>query len=64
MTKLKEMRLLKHVKQKELALKLNVKAPTVNRMEQKGIFDTRTAAKYAKVLGCNLIFLLEGLDER
>ena len=64
MTKLKEMRLLKRIKQRDLALKLNVKPPTVNRMEQKGIYDTRTAVKYAKAIGCNPIFLLDGLDER
>lgn len=64
MTKLKQMRMLKGVKQKELAQKMNIKAPTVVRMEQKGIYDTRTAAKYAKALNCNPVFLLEGLDFR
>ena len=62
MTKLKQMRIMKGIKQIELAQKMNIKSPTIVIMERKGIYDTRTAAKYAKALHCNPIFFLEGLD--
>lgn len=64
MTKLKEMRLMKKMKQRDIAQKLNIKSPSVYMQEQKGIFDTRTAVKYAKALNCHPLFLLEGLDFR
>ena len=56
MTKLKEIRLIKKMKQIDLARILNVKPSTVNIAETKGIYDTRKALK------CNPLFLLEGLD--
>ncbi len=62
MTKLKEIRLMKKMKQIDLAKILNVKPSTVNIAETKGIYDTRMAVKYAKALKCNPFFLLEGLD--
>lgn len=62
MTKLKEIRLMKKLKQIELAKILNVKPSTVNIAETKGIYDTRMAIKYAKALKCNPLFLLEELD--
>ena len=61
MTKLKQMRLLMHLTQSELAKKVGVKPPTVNTLERVGIWNTNTAKKYAAALGCNLIFLLEGI---
>lgn len=62
MSKLKDMRTIKRMTQKELACKLNVSIPTVSTMEKKGIFDTRSAVRYAKALKCSPFFLLEGLD--
>lgn len=62
MTKIKQMRMLMGLTQKELAKRVGVSTPTVNTMERKGCYDTRTAKKYATAMGCNLIFLLDGLD--
>ncbi len=62
MTKLKQMRILMHMTQSELAKKVGVKPPTVNTLERVGIWNTNTAKKYAAALGCNLLFLLEGLE--
>ena len=56
------MRELCNITQRQLAELVGVKPPTLNVLERKGIFDTRTAAKYAKALKCNPIFLLDGLD--
>ena len=61
MSNLKQMRELKGISQKKLAELAGVKPPTVAELERKGIFDTRTAAKYAKALDCDPIFLLNGL---
>lgn len=61
-TRLKTMRELCNITQRQLAELVGVKPPTLNVLERKGIFDTRTAAKYAKALKCNPIFLLDGLD--
>lgn len=62
MSNLKTYRILKGMKQKELASKLGISAACVAVMERKGIFDTRVAVKYARVLKCNPVFLLDGLD--
>lgn len=62
MTKLKQMRLMLRMTQKELATKIGVKPPTVNSLERKGIYDTRTARKYAVALKCSPLFLLDGLE--
>ncbi len=62
MTKFKQMRKALNLTQREVANLVGVKPPTVNTMERKGIFDTRTAKKYARCLKCSPIFLLEGLD--
>lgn len=61
-TKFKQMRLVLGMTQTQVAKLAKVAVSTVNTLEQKGIFDTRTAKKYAEALGCNAIFLLEGLD--
>lgn len=61
-TRLKTMRELCNITQRQLAELVGVKPPTLNVLERKGIFDTRTAVKYAKALKCNPIFLLDGLD--
>jgi DNA-binding XRE family transcriptional regulator len=61
-SRLKLMRELLGITQKQLAETVGVKPPTLNVLERKGIFDTRTAVKYAKAMKCNPIFLLDGLD--
>lgn len=60
-TKFKQMRIMLGMTQTQVAKLAGVAVPTVNTLERKGIFDTRTAKKYAAALGCNLIFLLEGI---
>lgn len=62
MTRLKQVRESKGISQLELARLAGVKAPTVCSLERKGIFDTRTAKKYAVALNCASIILLDGLD--
>lgn len=62
MTKLKQMRLIMKLTQKKIAERIGVKPPTVNSLERKGIYDTRTAKKYAAALNCSPLFLLDGLD--
>ena len=61
-TKLKQMRMVFNMTQQQLAEIIGVKTPTVNSLERKGIFDTRTAKKYAVAFKVNPIFLLDGLD--
>lgn len=62
MTKFKQMRLSLKLTQRDVAKHVGVKPPTVNSLERKGIFDTRTAKKYAQALGVSPLFLLDGLD--
>ena len=61
MTNLKIMRQLKGLSQKGLAQKMNLKQASVCDQERKGIYDIRTAKKYAKALECSAIFVLEEL---
>ena len=58
---LKQMRIRSGITQRELATRVGVTPPAVAMLERGGIRDTRTAAKYAKALNCNPIFLLEGI---
>ncbi len=62
MTKIKQMRMVLNLTQRELAQRVGVKPPTVNSLERKGIYDTRTARKYADALKVSPLFLLDGLD--
>ena len=62
MSKLKSMRKFLGLSQKEVAAKAGVSPATLNVMESKGVFSTPTARKYAAAMGCNPVFLLEGLD--
>lgn len=62
MSNFKQMRLLMGLKQNELAKLAGVSPTTIATLEHKGIFDTRTAVKYAAVMKCNPIFLLDGLS--
>ena len=50
------------LKQKDVAKLVGVSAVSVARLDKHGCFDTRTAAKYAKAMKCNPIFLLDGLN--
>ncbi len=59
MTKLRKIREEKGLKQKDLAQILGIKTPAICIMERKGIFDIRTANKYAKALNISPFFLLE-----
>lgn len=61
MSNFKQMRILLKIKQNELAKLAGVNPSTIAVLERKGIFDTRTASKYARVMKCNPIFLLDGL---
>ena len=62
MSNFKQMRMLMGLKQNELAKLAGVSPTTIATLERKGIFDTRTASKYARVMKCNPIFLLNGLS--
>ena len=62
MTNFKRTRELQGLKQRELARLAGVSPVSIARLEKHGCFDTRTAVKYAKVLNCNPIFLLDGLS--
>lgn len=53
MTKLKEMRLRRHLRQAELARLLHVQRACVNIAEKKGIRNADAAERYAEVLGCH-----------
>lgn len=62
MTNFKRTRKLHGVKQNQLARLAGVSPVSIARLDKNGCYDTRTAAKYAKFLGCNPIFLLDGLS--
>jgi predicted transcriptional regulator len=50
------------LKQNELAKLAGVSPVSIARLEKNGCFDTRTASKYAKVMNCNPVYLLDGLS--
>lgn len=50
------------LKQKDVAKLAGVSAVSIARLDKNGCYDTRTAAKYAKAMKCNPIFLLDGLN--
>ena len=62
MSNFKQMRMLLKVKQNELAKLAGVHPSTIAVLERKGIYDTRTAVKYARIMKCNPLFLLDGLS--
>lgn len=58
-TKLKKMRLQRHMKAAELAKMLNLSRAAVCDTEHRGIKQVETAKRYAKALGCSPAELLE-----
>ena len=62
-TKLKAMRLSKKMTLEQVSQLIGVRRPTICAHEKKGIFDIRTAEKYAKAFKCPAFFLLERLDK-
>lgn len=62
MTNFKKCREMLGLKQKDVAKLAGVSAVSIARLDKHGCFDTRTAAKYAKAMKCNPIFLLDGLN--
>lgn len=62
MSNFKRYRELMGLKQIELARLAGVSAVTIAQLEKRGIYDTRTASKYAKHLKCNPIMILDGLS--
>ena len=59
MTKIKAVRVRRDIKQAELARILKVSRAAVCDIEKKGIHSISTAKKYAAVLGCPAIELIE-----
>lgn len=62
-TKIKAMRKSKNMTLERVAMVVGVRRPTVCALEKKGIYDIRTAEKYAKAFDCPALFLLERLDK-
>ena len=61
MTNFKRYREFIGLKQNDLAKKAGVSPASIARLERVGCYDTRTATKYARVMNCNPLFLLDGL---
>lgn len=64
MTNFKRCRQMLGIKQKELARRAGVSPVSIARLDRVGCYDTRTASKYAKFMGCNPVLLLDGLNFR
>lgn len=62
MSNFKKCREMLGLKQKEVAKLAGVSPVSIARLDKHGCYDTRTAAKYAKAMKCNPIFLLDGLN--
>jgi len=58
-TKLKKMRTVRKLKQCELARLSGVKPASLCELEKKGVYNIKTASKYAKWLFCDPLALLE-----
>lgn len=50
---------IKNISQAELARRLNITRMTVNIMTKKGIKSVKAAKRYAKILECNWLELIE-----
>lgn len=49
------------LRQSVLAKKAGVSPVSIARLDKVGCYDTRTAVRYAKVMKCNPLWLLDGL---
>lgn len=63
MSNFKKCRMLLGFKQSQLAKLAGVSAVSIARLDRQGCYNTKTATKYAKVMGCNPMLLLDGLPE-
>ena len=61
MSNFKKCREMLGIRQGELAKLAGVSPVSIARLDRVGCYDTRTATKYAKVMKCNPILLLDGL---
>ncbi|MGF0038893.1 helix-turn-helix domain-containing protein [Victivallis vadensis] len=59
MTKIKNMRVKRKLRQKQLAELLGVAQPTLSQIEKRGVKNIRAAQRYAKALNCNPLDLIE-----
>lgn len=59
MTKIKNMRVKRKLRQKQLAKLLGVAQPTLSQMEKRGVKNIRAAQRYAKALNCNPLDIIE-----
>ncbi|WP_176013668.1 helix-turn-helix transcriptional regulator [Victivallis sp. Marseille-Q1083] len=59
MTQLTEMIRKRQITQAKLATELKISRPAVSMLAKKGIRSIRTARKYARVLQCDPLFLLD-----
>ncbi len=59
MSKLKEVRRKRKLKQNELARIIGVTPASVCELEKKGVYNIRTATKYARGLYCDPVMILE-----
>lgn len=59
MTKLKEMRSKKNMLLRDIATVVKTTPQTVQQMEKRGIWNSKTALRYAKALNCKWQDLLE-----
>ena len=62
MTNFKKYRLMNNLRQADVAKSVEVSQSAVAVLDKHGCFNTVTASKYAKALGCNPLLLLDGLD--
>lgn len=59
-TKIKAMRKSKNMTLEQVAMSVGVSRPTICALEKKGIYDIRTAEKYAKAFDCPALFCSNG----
>jgi len=62
-SKLRAMRLSKRMTLEQVSRLIGVTRPTICAQEKKGVFDIRTAERYAVAFNWPAIFLLERLDK-
>jgi DNA-binding XRE family transcriptional regulator len=62
MTNFRKYRLMNNLRQEDVAKAVGVSQSAVAVLDKHGCFNTITARKYAKALGCNPLLLLDGLE--